>query len=626
MALTPDLERQLARFKRLPQVEDIWEGGVVRLPIWEDGDATRDPQRPSAAMWFSAATRGVHMKPLAEAGELETAIAALCEVGVAPDHTGYRPTTIRARGSELADALTSALAGTGTEVVTVATLPAITAVLSNFAEDRGDPPGLLDGEDVTVERLRAFADAAKAFYEAAPWRHLMDDDLIRIEQPAEDAPTLCSVMGCNGGLTGLAFYVSEDQHRKARDGYPPPEIFEEGIGWTLFFSPAWEVPFVDLDDWERLDLPLASPRAYPMPILSDVAGGGERPDASRLAWFEGLLRVLAQTTEEEMDSGRWSRRAKTFDGEVEYALSLPYLLEPPDEEPGLPARRTMERMVAEIQRSLKDESFESLEDANAAIAERFVGRTIDELPSSASTPLERAQDLAYAAAEAGGRRQLQLIRQALAESPDCADAYALLAERTASLDEKRTLYEQAVEAGARALGPSAFTDPDVAFWGDVTTRPYMRARAALAEVLAAQGAEDEAIGHYRALLALNPGDNQGIRFLLLELLLDAGRDDEAAALFEEYDEPGALWTYAGVLLALRAKDQRLARRRLRAALRANRHVSRYLTGQRELPDILPGYYSPGKDDEAVLCAESLMDAWEATPGAVAWLRTEVRRR
>src|SRR5690606_28426263 len=158
----------------------------------------------------------------------------------------------------------------------------------------------------------------------------------------------------------------------------------------------------------------------------------------------------------------------------------------------------------------------------------------------------------------------------------------------------------------------------VAFWGDAATRPYMRARAALAQVLAAQGAEDEAIGHYRALLALNPGDNQGIRFLLLELLLDAGRDDEAAALFEEYDEHGALWTYAGVLLALRAKDQRLARRRLRAALRANRHVSRYLTGQRELPDILPGYYSKGKDDEAVLCAESLMDAWEATPGAVAW--------
>lgn len=40
----------------------------------------------------------------------------------------------------------------------------------------------------------------------------------------------------------------------------------------------------------------------------------------------------------------------------------------------------------------------------------------------------------------------------------------------------------------------------------------MRARAALAEFLLARGDFDAAIEHFRALLTLNPGDNQGLRY------------------------------------------------------------------------------------------------------------------
>lgn len=37
------------------------------------------------------------------------------------------------------------------------------------------------------------------------------------------------------------------------------------------------------------------------------------------------------------------------------------------------------------------------------------------------------------------------------------------------------------------------------------------------------------MGHYRELLRLNANDNQGVRELLLPVLLISGRDDEAAA-------------------------------------------------------------------------------------------------
>jgi hypothetical protein len=58
---------------------------------------------------------------------------------------------------------------------------------------------------------------------------------------------------------------------------------------------------------------------------------------------------------------------------------------------------------------------------------------------------------------------------------------------------------------------------------------------------------------------------------------------------------------------------------LREALQANRHVPAYLIGEAELPDATPSSYALGSVEEAEICAEELMDAWEDTPGALRWL-------
>lgn len=306
-------------------------------------------------------------------------------------------------------------------------------------------------------------------------------------------------------------------------------------------------------------------------------------------------------------------------------LTLPDLLESTPVRAGVPDRRSMERMTAEISRVFRDEQFDSIEQANAALAARFEGVTLDDMPSTAESPLEQAQDLIYDAYDARGRRQLQLIRRALALSPDCADAYVLLAERSSDPAAARPLYEQAVAAAERALGPGAFTDPERTFWGDVSTRPYMRARAGLAESLLAQGDLNAAAAHFAALLELNPGDNQGLRYRLLATLLIAGRNAEAEALLQKHAEPSPQFGYAAVLLALRAHDQRRARRLLRPALKSNRRVPAYLTGQKELPLDLPSHYAMGSAEEAVLCAHDLLEPWSVTPGAVEWLRAETRK-
>src|SRR5262249_59904435 len=116
---------------------------------------------------------------------------------------------------------------------------------------------------------------------------------------------------------------------------------------------------------------------------------------------------------------------------------------------------------------------------------------------SATTPLEKAQDLVYRAFDARGRRRIQLARKALEVSADCADAYVVLAEHSHAPEAARALYEQALATGERALGPDVFAQEAGRFWGLVPTRPYRRARLGLAQTLERLDPTAEPIEHYR---------------------------------------------------------------------------------------------------------------------------------
>jgi tetratricopeptide (TPR) repeat protein len=197
----------------------------------------------------------------------------------------------------------------------------------------------------------------------------------------------------------------------------------------------------------------------------------------------------------------------------------------------------------------------------------------------------------------------------------------ILAEQAADPTTARDLYAHAVAAGERALRPLTFEEQAGHFWGIVQTRPYMRARFGLARCLEELSQVDDAIGHYQELLRLNPTDNQGVRDILLPVLLTASRDGEAGALLERFDgDISATWQYGWALWTFRREgDSKLARDRLRAAVRANRYVPAYLTGKAEWPGPLPESYAFGSEEEAVLCVGDLGAAWRATAGAEAWL-------
>ena len=242
----------------------------------------------------------------------------------------------------------------------------------------------------------------------------------------------------------------------------------------------------------------------------------------------------------------------------------------------------------------------------------------------AESAADKAQDIMYEAwDQADPRKRIALANKALTISPLCADAYVLLAEEKAkSTKEALEYYRRGVDAASQALGTKAFNEYAGHFWGFLETRPYMRARAGLAAMLDALGDVEAAIGHYRDMLRLNPGDNQGIRYVLARCLMK-NRDIEALKqLLKQFDEDcTGLWLYTRALVAFRENGagDKTAVELARKACKANSHVPAALADAKKLKSSLNGYITIGGEDEAAHYVDEWGFDWVTTPGAVAWL-------
>ena len=620
----PPVDLATERLRRLRQHDsDVFELGFVRMPQWITGDGP-DPYRAWFSVAGSAATHLVGMGSLERRYQDLRPLDALCSL--AERELGYRPAAVVVRDPALAEALLGPLEALGIRISVVDHLPVIdemaAAMLQKFAGQAGIP-GYLDVPGVSVDRVRAFAGAAADFHRSALWNHLADYDLIRIESPAVEAESSHLVILGGGGVEhGLSFFSSPEDHAEFSD---PPRASAPALKvprWVLLFEALWDIPLGDAELWETHAL--ASDGKDGFPLLSRMARGRvpERPDAERLVFIEGLLRALAGTTEDELDAGRWQKSVRTCDGERTYILELPGVLDPAPAREGRMDRRSMERMIADLGRAVKERGLENTDEINEYLA------TVEgKVPHpSATTPRERADDKYNEALDARGRRRIKLAREALALWSDCADAWTLLAEDMPDAQRARDLWQRALDAAERVLGPDAFREDVGHFWGVLETRPYMRAHAGLADALWTMGERDAAVDHWSDMLRLNPSDNQGIRMILIPRLLEAGRDDRVAEVLEQHaDERSATLEFARALLAFRREGPSMAANSaLSRATRANPYALKYLAGGSAPRIERTGYYRPGDESEAGMIADELGPAYAAAPGAQAWLREHRR--
>ena len=164
------------------------------------------------------------------------------------------------------------------------------------------------------------------------------------------------------------------------------------------------------------------------------------------------------------------------------------------------------------------------------------------------------------------------------------------------------------------------------FWGVLETRPYMRARQGLADTLWRLDRRDEARSHYEEMLRLNPNDNQGIRYLLVMLLLEM----DLRCRRGETAEPVSRRAHGHVALhsrrcsnSAKAAQPTKPTRRFRRRSSTTRTCRLILTGQKRIPNRLPDHIGFGDENEAVAYAADHLNHWRRTEGAVDWLQEQL---
>jgi hypothetical protein len=163
---------------------ETWQVGAVRLPAWfprDDGD-------PFRAWIVLCLNQGSGMVMTSEPGPGEE-LSSLLESALSRAGRKWRSRPARVEIADVAWArdLDALLSPHGVAVEVQPELPELSGILANLQEHmmpEADPrPGPLTGDGVTLERLAAFARAAAGFLAASGWRHLNEEDRVRIEAP-----------------------------------------------------------------------------------------------------------------------------------------------------------------------------------------------------------------------------------------------------------------------------------------------------------------------------------------------------------------------------------------------------------------------------------------------------------
>jgi len=550
--------------------------------------------------------------------------------------SAHRPREIHFEDRLLADSLHLPMRELGVETrfkPQTRKMDDLIGLLTTQLGDEGEEiPGLLQQRGVRVQQVEQLFDAARVFWHAQPWVHLLNEDLLAVWVGTQPEPTYVSVMGTGGEEFGLSLFDSVEDIEAFFTSNDPEEKIPPTGRHVFFFDKPPVVSFDDMDAVAKYGWELPAPGVYPTPLIFKPEETA-RPKAEMLRWYEAALRAIPLFVDQYVKTGEASAskpvdaeyKVPTSAGDTRIQIRFPGV-----------DREQMEKWISQAQREAQLWFDENLIDAPPGMrgamesALMQYGAGPEGLGGYQDPALYEAQELMYDAWDEPSRsKRIRLAKKALAISPDCADAYVLLAQDTATGEQALRLYQSGVDAGRRALGEDFLNDPQNTgyYWGILETRPYMRAVQGMATTLWELNRSDEAVELYRELLRLNPGDNQGNRYLLLDLFMELDRLEEAEELLENYQgEWTADWAYSEALLAYRKYgDSRKPKRALQHAMQVNQHVADYLTGKKHLPAVDFPYITMGGEDEAIDYASRHFDYWSKTPGAVAWLKKTSRK-
>jgi tetratricopeptide (TPR) repeat protein len=625
----PRMVKSLKKFAGLRMdSDDHWHGTVIRasdfLPEYSRYFDEMG-QGPSFALWVSESTGEIHPEMDLVSSPVELLVSGLLEF-IKRNRMRTRPGTLHISPQDVAEQLRELIAPTGTEVVYDPDSPLLHALREKLAEDL--MPQLQSLEDplsiasagCSEALLREFSTAASDFYRSRIWRFFGDADLLHVEAPkAPKKLSYLTVLGSGREQYGLGLYTKAETHWQLCAQNIP---LHNATLASFTYDSIHEADPIDKQLWEEFQLPLETADAFPN-YLHLVRGKATQPQEKDIEYLTVVLSALAQSNEEEIDSGRWEKSIRIGNKNVTCRLAIPDLLSPPSrqqwmERGRMPDPRENERFFQLVQKEFASNIDMDPSDLNQLINEKFVGRQLDTFDFPSSTPQDRADNLYYEAVANFGRRRIQLARQAIAIDPNHMNAMLLLSESTWDIAERIRLLEGLITSWS-AQNMELFRADIGQFWLVSETRPYMRALEELAATYDCNGQRNEAIAVYHEMLRLNENDNLGARYLIIPLLLNQNREAEAIKVLERYSEQTASWLYSSALIAYRqyGGHSPFTKRKLRDALKFNDQVVEFLDP--ETPPYMPEHYGLGSREEAAVVVEEQREAWSETVGFIPFL-------
>ena len=325
--------RLLKEFLSLPvNPDETWQGGVATLSDVMGIPTEEAPSKIGLILWRCMPSEFVHAKPvMSNADEIfDQFFGTMLELPEEHELL-YRPAHINCNDRQFADELNRHLDGSGTIVQYRTKMGEWNAILKEMVEHvlSAAPPPLptLREAGCSDQQLREFAAAAAEFYRATLWEVLDDTDLIKIETPRP--PRLMKyavVLGAGSQSYGLGLYQDEEDHYALMAQEADPR--QMNLFSFVYESPTY-VASEDVDLWKELDLPLETGEAFPDANLFSPKGP-RRPTPKEIDFLSILLKGLAQTSEEELDSGRWTKWVQVSGKRRKCVFSIPNLIDPPD--------------------------------------------------------------------------------------------------------------------------------------------------------------------------------------------------------------------------------------------------------------------------------------------------------
>jgi tetratricopeptide (TPR) repeat protein len=217
----------------------------------------------------------------------------------------------------------------------------------------------------------------------------------------------------------------------------------------------------------------------------------------------------------------------------------------------------------------------------------------------------------------------KLAQKALEIDSACSDAFNVLAFYGRDPQKRKEYYKEAVRTFHERYGKIYFDKNSGRFWDILETRPFMYALQGYGRSFWEDGETAQAIETYDYMLELNPNDDQGVRFVLINWLFITGNLKRVRRLLSRYKDNVAGILFGKLLLSLLDdKYQKRRKKILFEIMTYNPHLAPYLLGARKLPKTIPDRIVLGSANEAAsyLLDEFGKEAWGKYPQALEALK------